>query len=321
MSTVGIDIAKRKFDVALLSNDKFKVKVFENTPAGREEFLVWLKKHELTPENCRLAMEATSQYYEGVALSLFDAGYVVSVVNPLQIKAFGESMMLRQKTDQADAKLIAHFCEVNKPQPWQAPSKHVRELQRLLARLEAVQGMHVQEQNRQHESEGMALESIGRVIATLEAEIRQLQKKIRDHIDRHPDLREQDQLLKTIPGVGDGVASYALAWLRAERFHDAREAVAFVGLSPRHRQSGDSVNGKSRLSKLGHGRLRKILYFPAMSAMRYNAAAKDLVERLTASGKNKKVAIIAVMRKMVHWMVGVLKSGKPFDVNLALAKT
>lgn len=321
MSTVGIDVAKRKFDVAWLADGKFKTRVFDNTPSGREEFLGWLKKHGLKPENCHLAMEATSQYYEPVALILFDAGYVVSVVNPYQVKAFGEATMARQKTDTADARLIARFCEVAKPLPWEAPSKQVRELQRLVARLEAVQGMHVQEQNRRHESEGMALESIDRVVATLDDEIKQLQKKIRDHIDRHPDLREQDTLLKTIPGVGESVSSYAIAWLRAERFSDARQAAAFVGLSPRHHQSGDSVKGKSRLSKLGHGRLRKILYFPAMSAMRYNPAAQDLVKRLSLAGKNKKVAIIAVMRKLVHWMVGVIKSGKPFDANLALAKT
>jgi transposase len=320
MEAVGIDIAKRKFDLAWLSGGKLKTKVFENTDKGHTELLAWLKKHHLTTENCHVAMEATSQYYEAVALALFDAGYTVSVVNPLQIKAFGESLMRRQKTDRADAELIARFCEVTKPQPWYAPPRKVRELQRLLARLEAVQAMHVQEQNRRHEAQDVALESVERVIATLEKEIKHLQDKIRDHIDRHPDLREQDELLQSIPGVGPAVSSYAIAWLRGERFDDARQAVAFVGLSPRHHQSGDSVHGKSCISKLGHGRLRKILYWPAMCAMRYNAAAAAFAQRMAATGKNKKVAIVAVMRKMVHWMIGVLKSGKPFDVNLALAK-
>jgi len=320
MDAIGIDIAKRKFDLAWLSGGKLKTKVFENTDKGHMELLGWLKKHNLTTENCHLAMEATSQYYEPVALALFDAGYTVSVVNPLQIKAFGESLMRRQKTDRADAELIARFCEVNKPQPWQAPPPRVRQLQRLLARLEAVQAMHVQEQNRRHDAQGFALESIGRVIETLDLEIAYLQDQIRDHIDRHPDLREQDELLQSIPGVGPAVSSYAIAWLRGERFDDVRQAVAFVGLSPRHNQSGSSVHGKTSISKLGHGRLRKILYWPAMSAMRYNAAAAALTQRITATGKNKKVAIVAVMRKLVHWMIGVIKSGKPFDVNLALAR-
>lgn len=320
MDAIGIDIAKRKFDLAWLSGGKLRTKVFENTEKGHAELLAWLKKHKLTTENCHLAMEATSQYYEPVALVLFDAGYTVSVVNPLQIKAFGESLMRRQKTDRADAELIARFCEVNKPQPWHAPPPKVRELQRLLARLEAVQAMHVQEQNRRHEAHGFALESIRRVIETLDLEIAYIEDQIREHIDRHPDLREQDELLQSIPGVGPVVSRYAIAWLRGERFDDVRQAVAFVGLSPCHRQSGSSVHGKSTISRLGHGRLRKILYWPAMSAMRYNAAAAALTQRITAAGKNKKVAIIAVMRKLVHWMIGVIKSGKPFDVNLALAR-
>jgi transposase len=320
MDAIGIDIAKRKFDLAWFPGGKLKTKVFENTEKGHAELLAWLKKNKLTTENCHLAMEATSQYYEPVALALFDAGYTVSVVNPLQIKAFGESLMRRQKTDRADAELIARFCEVNKPESWHAPPPKVRELQRLLARLEAVQAMHVQEQNRRHEAHGFELKSILRVIETLDLEIDYIEQQIRDHIDRHPDLREQDELLQSIPGVGPVVSRYAIAWLRGERFDDVRQAVAFVGLSPCHHQSGSSVHGKSRISRLGHRRLRSILYWPAISAMRYNAAAAALTRRITAAGKNKKVAIIAVMRKLVHWMIGVIKSGKPFDVNLALAK-
>jgi transposase len=320
MEAIGIDIAKRKFDLAWFSGGKLKTKVFDNTDKGHGELLAWLKKHDLTTGNCHLAMEATSRYHEPVALVLFDAGYTVSVVNPLQIKAFGESLMQRQKTDRADAQLIARFCEVNKPQPWHAPPPKVRELQRLLARLEAVQAMHVQEQNRRHEAQGFALESISRVIETLDLEIAYIEDQIRDHIDRHPDLREQDELLQSIPGVGPVASRYAIAWLRAERFDDVRQAVAFVGLSPRHHQSGSSIRGRSSISRLGHGRLRKILYWPAMSAMRYNAAAAALTRRITSTGKNKKVAIIAVMRKLVHWMMGVIKSGKPFDVNLAIAR-
>lgn len=320
MDFVGIDIAKRKFDLVLLSDGKRKSKVFDNTEKGFIELLDWLRKNGVTPEGSHLAMEATSQYYEAVALALFDAGYTVSVVNPAQIKAFGQAVMNRQKTDRADAAMIARFCETTKPQPWQAPPREVRELQRLLARLEAVQSMHVQEQNRRYEAAGIALESIERVLVTLDDEIKHLRKKIGDHIDHHPGLREQDQLLQSIPGVGTGVSSYMMAWLRSERFDNVRQAVAFVGLSPRHHESGDSVQGKSRLCKMGHGRLRKILYWPAMAAIRYNPAASALAARMVAAGKNKKVAIIAVMRKLVHWMMGVIKSGKPFDVKLALAR-
>lgn len=321
MQFVGIDIAKRKFDLAWTVDGKLrKTKVFENTAGGHKELLAWLGRNGVDVADCHVAMEATSQYYEGVATALHDAGFKVSVVNPLQIKAYGDSKMRRQKTDKADAKLIAEYCASEQPIEWQPPPKEVRELQRLLARLEAVQDMLAQERNRQHEAQGVPLESVERVIVSLDEEQQLLEKKIKDHIDGNPGLREQQELLETIPGVGPRVSSYFIAWLRAERFDDVRQAVAFVGLSPEHHESGDSVRRKSRLSKLGHGRLRKILYFPAMSAMRCNAAAKAFSDRLKASGKSGKVVIVAVMRKLIHWMMGVLRSGIAFDANLALAK-
>lgn len=320
MKWLGIDIAKRKFDLAVLNNGKIRSKVFENTLEGYEALLDWLATQGYAREELHACMEATSVYYEKLATFLYDAGIRVSVVNPLQIKAFGESLLTRQKTDRADAVLIARFAEQQSPMLWQPASREIRELQRLLARLEAVQQMSVQEQNRKHEAEGEALESVLRILTQLKAEEEKLRQMIRDHIDQNPNLREQHALLTSIPGVGDQVSSHFMAWLRPERFDDARQAVAFVGLSPRHRESGDSVRGKSRLSKVGHARLRKILYFPAMSAIRCNTAAKALAERLTASGKSGKVVIGAVMRKMIHWMFGVLKSGHAFDPDLALAK-
>lgn len=322
MEAIGIDIAKRKFDLAWLSGQtgKIRSKAFENTPVGFQALFDWLAKQGIVAHDCRVVMEATSQYYEALAHALFDAGYLVSVVNPVQIKAFGQSQMRRQKTDRADAELIARFCEQSKPLLWQPPAMEVRELQRLVARLEAVQGMHVQEQNRRHEAAGLALESVDRMLLTLKDEEALLKQKIRDHIDRHPGLRNQQELLCSIPGVGERVSSYFLAWLQVDRFTNIRQMVAFVGLSPEHNQSGDSVQRKSHLCKLGHGRLRKILYFPAMSAIQCNPAAKALYERLRAAGKGGKVALVAVMRKLLHWMMAVLKNGACFDPQMALAK-
>ena len=322
MEFVGIDIAKRKFDLAWLSpaTGKKRSKVFDNTPAGFKDVLQWLSKHGLAAGQCHLGMEATSQYYEALALALYDAGYTVSVVNPLQIKRFGESQLLRQKTDRADAELIARFCAQCAPRPWEPPPVEVRELQRLVARLEAVQDMHVQEQNWRYEAQGVALESVERMVSSLKDEEDRLKTMIKDHIDNHPDLRSKQELLCSIPGVGERVSSYFLAWLRADRFDDARQAVAFVGLSPQHRESGDSLHGKTRVCKVGHGRLRKALYMPALTAIRCNPAAIALSARLKDSGKRGKVVVVAIMRKLVHWMIGVLKSGTRFNPQLALAK-
>lgn len=320
MTTVGIDISKAKFDIALLREGKYLSKVFPNTAAGHAELLKWLSHKGVQNSDCHLCMEATSTYYEALALHLHDAGWKVSVVNPLQIKHFAEAQLARQKTDRADARVIAQFCAWHDPTPWQAPAPQVRQLQRLLARLEAIQGMHVQEQNRLHEAQGISRESVQRMLQVLDAEMRTLEKLIDEHIDRHPDLREQRGLLQSIPAVGPRLSAYFMAWLPVNRLEDARQAVAFVGLSPRAHESGKSVRGKAALCKLGHARLRKLLYMPAMSALQCNPAARALAKRLRDAGKPGKLIIGAIMRKLVHWMFGVLKSAQPFDSRLALAK-
>lgn len=321
MNWVGIDISKRKFDLALLVNGKIRNKVFDNTAKGHKALVKWLVRNGGDPDACHICMEATSQYYEEVAEFLWHASYKVSVINPLQIKAFGESQLSRQKTDKSDAVLIARFCEQQSPPPWEPPPAEVRELQRLVARLEAVQKMRVKEQTRRHESQGVALESVERVLEMLTEEQRNLEKRINDHIDQHPDLLRQKKLLTSIPGIGERVSSYFLSWLPISRFADVRQVVAFVGLSPRHKRSGDSVKGKSRLCKVGNARLRKVLYMPALCAMQCNPAAKEFSNRLKENGKSGKLVVGAVMRKLVHWMFGVLKSGCAFDEKLAFAKS
>jgi len=321
MKPVGIDVSKRGFHIAVLVGEKQLNKAFENHPAGHQALQTWLQKKGVEPAESQICMEATSTYYEALALALVDAGWRVSVVNPLQIKAFAESRLIRQKTDKADAYTIALFCAQQQPALWNPPAREVRELQALLARLEAVQGMRVQEQNRLYEARGAARDSVERLLETLDEELRLLKRQINDHIDRHPGLKQQTDLLQSIPGVGDTLSAYMAAWLPVARLEDARSAVAFVGLSPKARESGSSVRRKTVLCKMGHCRLRKMLYMPAMTAMRFNPAAHALAARLREAGKPGKLIIGAIMRKLVHWIYGVLKSGKAFDVNLALART
>lgn len=321
MITVGIDVGKTKFDIALLVCQKCLNKVFPNTPLGYVQLEQWLEKKGAGRQTSHLCMEATSTYYEALAMHLHEAGWTVSVVNPLRIKAFGEAQLKRQKTDRADAHTIAQFCAQLLPPVWVPPSPQLRQLQRLLARLEAVQDMRVQELNRLHEAQGAARDSVLRVLDGLDEELRRLEREIDEHIDRHPDLRDKRERLQSIPAVGPRLSTCMLAWLPVERFTHVRQAVAFVGLSPRARESGSSLRGKPALCKLGHARLRKMLYLPAMSAMRCNAAAKALAERLQQAGKPGKLILGAIMRKLVHWIYAVLKNAQDFDLGKALAKT
>jgi transposase len=265
-------------------------------------------------------LEATGTYGDALAEHLYHAGHVVSLVNPARIKGFGQSELSRTKTDKADAQLIARFCRVMRPEPWQPLAPEVKELQSLVRRLEALNDMLDQERNRLESAQGLVRDSIERVIAHLQQEIKATRTLIRTHIDRHPDLRGKRDLLETIPGIGPGTSAMILAEFGdVSRFQDAGQMASFCGLTPRHRQSGSSVRGRSMISKTGSSRIRKALFMPALTATRYNPVLAALRSRLKANGKHPMVIICAIMRKLIHLAYGVLKSGRPFDPSIATA--
>jgi transposase len=315
---LGIDISKAKFDVALLVYGKVKKsRVFENNLVGFKALSLWLVKQDIT--HLQACMEATGTYGDELATYLYDQGFEVSVVNPAQIKSFSGAQLNRAKTDKADAKLIAQFCASMHPAAWMPPPVHVRELQALVQRLAALLQMERQEQNRFGTAAPVIQPSIKAVLATIKVEIKAVERMIRDHIDRHPDLKDQSKLLDSIPGIGVATIARLLAFVGdVHRFNDAKALAAFVGLNPTVHQSGSSVRGKSRLSKKGNATIRKALYMPAVVARRYNPTIKEFAQRLKKAGKSNMLIIGAVMRKLLHIIYGVLKSGKPFDANYAV---
>lgn len=314
---LGIDIAKKKFDVALLREGKYKTKVFANNAAGFAALLAWLQKQGA--DGVPICMEATGVYDEALALFLSDHGHVVSRVNPARIKAFAKAEMLRNKTDSVDARAIARFALAHQLEPWQAPSKAVRELQALVRRLDALNDLRQQESNRLEVAHDTVAASVQAVLATLDAQIEEIKKRIRGHIDNHPDLRQQQDLLKSIPGIGEATAAQLLTYLACIPFRDAKAVGAFAGLTPRNHESGTSVRARAHLSKMGDPRLRRALYMPAVVAMRHNPLMKAFAERLAARGKSKMVIICAIMRKLLQTAFAMLKSRTEFDPKIALA--
>lgn len=310
---LGIDISKAKFDVALMVEGKIKKShLFENAQDGFETLSGWLLKQGITSVSA--CMEATGCYGDALATYLHDQGFVVSVVNPAQIKSFSGAQLSRAKTDKADAKLIAQFYHQMRPEQWTPPPMHVRELQALVQRLSALMQMERQEHNRMDTAPAVVRPSIVTVLATVKAEIKTVEAMIRDHIDRHPDLKHQSDLLESIPGIGKATIFRVLAFIGdVQRFDHAKALAAFVGLNPTVHQSGSSVRGKPRLSKKGNSVIRKALYMPAIVARRYNPVIKEFADRLKKAGKPNMLIIGAVMRKLLHIMYGVLKSGMPFD--------
>jgi transposase len=307
-SYLGIDISKANFHAAL------QVKVFSNTPEGWEQLQTWLLQRGAgTVHAC---LEATSTYGEGVAEFLFEQGHTVSMVNPARIKGFAISELSRSKSDKADAQLIARFCLALRPSPWTPPAPEVKHLQCLLRRLEALQQMVVQEQNRLETTAIALRSSVKAHIEYLEAEMERLRSQIQDHFEQHPNLKQQRDLLISIPGIAEQTAAMLLAeivdW---SLFDSARQLAAYAGVTPRERTSGSSVRGKPCFSRVGNARLRKALFLPSMSARRWNPLIRAFCERLLAKGKPKRQVIGAAMRKLLHLAYGVLKSGRPFDPN------
>lgn len=313
--SVGIDIAKLKFDVAVQIGSKWRSRVFDNTAVGFAGCVAWL-----TPlaggTPLQICMEATGIYYEALAIYLVERGIQVSVVNPFQIAQFAKATGERNKTDRQDAKAIARFAATQSPPAWQAPPEHTRVLRDLLRRLDGLLAMERQEKNRRDVSSAIVQASIESMLAVLAQQIKTVKAAIAEHIDQHPDLRDAARLWDSIPGVGEATITLVLAELPASVRQDVRRADAFTGLAPRRIESGTSVKGRSRLSKQGASALRKGLYFPAIVACQHNPVVKAFYQRMLQNGLTKKQAVCAAMRKLLHLIIGVLKSGKPFDPSL-----
>ena len=168
------------------------------------------------------------------------------------------------------------------------------------------------------ETPALIRQSIVDSIDFLTRQIDKLQQEINDHIDGHPGLKRDLDLLKSIPAVGPHVGSHLLAVIHCHAFQSAEQLAAYLGLVPVERQSGSSILGRARLSKAGPARVRAVLYMAAIVAVRYNPHVKSLYERLLARGKSKMAALGAAMRKLVHLCFGVLKTRKPYQPDYAV---
>ena len=309
---LGIDIAKQRVEVALLIDGKVKNKSFKNTTEGFEALALWLKK--LGISKVTACLEATGNYGEELAIYLHEAGHGVSMVNPARIKGFAQSELIRTKTDKIDAGIIARFCLAMKPETWIPPSPEIRVLRALVRRADSLIDMLTQEKNRFGTAHESVIPLIKEHMDYLKKEIKTVRDQIEDLIDQNPSLRQKRELLASIPGIGKATIAVILAELdNLEKFSHVRELVAFIGLAPRETLSGSSIKGKPRLCKIGHARFRKALYMPALVSIQCNPVMIAFYHRLKEKGKNGKVIVCAIMRKLVHIIFGILKSGKKFD--------
>ena len=314
---LGIDVAQAKVDTCLVRvtpGSKPLYRRFDNTAAGHQQLLAWLATQGVG--QLHVCLEATGTYSDALALCLHQAGYRVSLVNPLRIKRYGESELRRIKTDKSDAALIARFCLTQHPDPWTPLAPERQELRDLVRSLQDVKQMAQQERNRRKSGSHTPTVTAAttRILACLDHEQATLEKAIVQHIRAHKTLAADYALLLSIVSIGPKTAALLLAELGdLRRFANVRELVAYVGLCPRLCDSGSSLHGPTPLTKRGNAAVRCALYFPAMNAVRFNPFLKPFYARLLATGKPKMVALCAVMRKLLHLAYGVLRSGKPFE--------
>jgi len=315
MVILGIDVGKEFIDCELLA-DKLARKRVSNSIRGFEQLASWLRNRKV--RKVHACMEATGGWSEELAFFLQEHGHVVSIVNPMQIRAFGQSELSRTKTDRADAALIARFCQAMRPAPWEPPTPAERRLRQLVRRRRALVEMRTQELNRL-EAPGTenVQKSIRKLIATLDEEIDELEAEIKRTIDDDDDLKGKRDLIESIDGIGPTTSSTLLAETpHIEKFESAKALAAFAGVCPQLRQSGKSLSS-SRTTKIGNRAIRKVLYMAALAALRSNPVIKAFGDRLRERGKRPMEVVVAAMRKLLVLVFGVLKTRRPFDPNWA----
>ena len=315
MNNIGIDISKHKLDCLWLKDpqlNKVKTKVFKNTPNDHQRLGRWLLDQiQADASDIRVILEATGVYHEAVAYSLHQQGFIVCIVNPARAKEFAKSLGHQHKTDTKDSLALALFGQAMKPDAWKPEPIEIKELRSLISRLQALEADYQREFNRlekaqvSQESESI-IKSLNLMMKHLKDEKLRLEQDIDDHINRHPHLKKNQELLCSIPAIGPVLSRIMISIIHEDRFQSAGQVSAFLGLIPKIQESG-LWKGRSRLSKRGPAKVRAKLYMAAIVAIRHNPDIKSQYERLLIKGKTKMQALGAAMRKLVQICFGVIK--------------
>ena len=318
---VGVDIAASSFAAAWSVHPAppQRARSFLQTPDGFAAFQAALATTSVPPAQTLIVLEATGSYWISLAVTLHQAGYSVSVVNPAHAHAFARSLPRRAKTDQLDAQLLARFAAERQPPRWTPPEQVYHELrQRLLVR-DGLLSMRQQARNQRHALEqwpiqiASAHEHLEAVIADLDKRLATLEAELASVL-RDGAWAQSAALLGTISGIGLMTTAWLLvATLNFEACRSAESAAAYAGLVPLAQESGTSVRHRARIGHAGHARLRTALYLATLSAARYNPIIRAQYERLRTAGKPVKVARCAAARKLLHLAYAVVSKGAPFD--------
>lgn len=307
---IGIDVSKSSLDIY----DGKTFHQLKNNLSGFKELL------KMSSKDSHFVMEATGYYHLRLAYFLLESGRAVSIENPLKIKRFIQMKLSKIKTDKSDAKYIYEYALNQSPDLWKGESKSQQESLQILGLLSVYTKQSTQIKNKIHgevvlgKPSKVVLDSLRRHLKRTISEIEKLEKYLECLVKESH--QESLTLLKTIPGIGTKTALMLLVFTDGfNRFSSAQELCCYSGLTPIIRESGSSVKGRSRISKMGNSKLRNLLFMCSFNACKYNKTCKALYERLVAKGKSKKLALIAVCNKLLKQAFGIVKSGLPYDEN------
>jgi transposase len=304
-TVVGIDVSKDRLDVHVHPSGEAFACVRDAD--GLDELLSRLAP--LRP--ALVAIEATGGFEAIAAAHLAAAGLPVAVVNPAQVRAFATALGKRAKTDPIDALVIARFAATVRPQPKPAPDKTLQALSDLITRRRQIVAMIGAEKQREKRAPARLRKSIARLLKALQKELSEVEDDIDDTMRGSPIWRENEDLLTSVPGIGQTIARALLADLPELGKLGRREIAALAGLAPHTRQSGQ-WRGQSFISG-GRAEPRSCLFIAAMVAARHNPPLKAFYQRLIAAGKPKKLALIAVARKLLVILNAILRDKKPWQ--------
>jgi transposase len=304
----GIDVSKDHLDLAIRPTGAHRR--FAYTAEGLRALKTCLDEAQAALVVC----EATGGYEHLVAAGLVEAGFALAVVNPRQVRQFARSLGRLAKTDTIDAAVIALFAERMQPEVRELPSQAQRELAALVARRRQLVDMLGDERRRHKQATGTAQASITRHITYLEQELRQVEKQIRKTIQASPLWRVREPLLRSMPGVGAVVSATLMAELPELGRLTGKEVAKLVGVAPLACDSGQQ-RGQRRIWG-GRATVRRVLYMGALAGISKHAVFGDYYQGLLARGKAKKVALVAVMRKMVVMLNAMVKQNQPWNPAL-----
>ena len=308
---IGIDISKRDFHVCL--GEGSEIEKFSTSKAGIDQFLKRLKEQKMTPGKTLIGLEATGSYHLPVAYRCTQFGYTVYVINPLITHKQNQTNLRRVKTDSSDAKLVRHCLMQGAGYPFHETAETIKlktlvrqrasfSMLRHRARLKDEEVMH------REEYLNVKITAVNRELYDfLDENIRCLDKELRAYES------PTQKLLQSIPGVGPQTAVTCLSEVsNITRFPDAQKLTAWLGLDPRVHQSGTSINGKGYITKRGNKLLRTRLFNAASVAVLHQNMFQRFFQQKRSEGKPYRVALCAVMRKMVHVIHAVWSRGTPF---------